>query len=58
MLDTLAAAYTEAGRFPEAAQTARRALALATQQNKQPLVEALKARIILYEARTPYREHR
>jgi tetratricopeptide (TPR) repeat protein len=55
ILDTLAAAYAEAGRFPEAVETARRALALATEQNKQPLAEALKARIALYEAKTPFR---
>jgi len=55
ILDTLAAAYAEAGRFPEAVETARRALALATQQSKQPLAEALKARIALYEAKTPFR---
>jgi tetratricopeptide (TPR) repeat protein len=51
-LDTLAAAYAEEGRFAEAAETARRALALATDQR---LVEALKSRISLYEANTPYR---
>jgi len=55
-LDTLAAAYAEVGRFAEALQTARRALDLATQQNLRPLTEALKARIALYEAKTPYRE--
>jgi Flp pilus assembly protein TadD len=55
ILDTLAAAYAEAGRFPEAVETARRALALATEQNQQPLAEALRARIALYEANTPYR---
>jgi tetratricopeptide (TPR) repeat protein len=56
ILDTLAAAYAEAGRFPEAVRTARRALALATQQNKQALTEALKARIALYETASPLRE--
>jgi tetratricopeptide (TPR) repeat protein len=50
ILDTLAAAYAEAGRFPEAAKTARQALALATKQNKQPLAESLKARITSYES--------
>ncbi|MGD0923188.1 MAG: tetratricopeptide repeat protein, partial [Terriglobia bacterium] len=56
ILDTLAAAYAEVGRFPEAVQTARQALTLATQQNAQPLAEGLKARIALYEAKTPFRE--
>ncbi len=49
ILDTLAAAYAEAGRFSSAARTARRALVLATQQNKQELVEELKARVALYD---------
>jgi tetratricopeptide (TPR) repeat protein len=54
-LDTLAAAYAEAGRFPEAVETARRALELARQLNQGDLVEALNARIKLYEAQKPYR---
>ena len=56
VLDTLAAAYAEVGRFPEAVETARRAQALATQQNKRPLAEKLAARIALYEARVPFHE--
>jgi tetratricopeptide (TPR) repeat protein len=57
-LDTLAAAYAEAGRFPEAVDTARRALALARQQNQDQVLQALNARLRLYEARKPYRETR
>ncbi len=56
LLDMLAAAYAEVGRFPEAVQTARRALDLATQQNAQPLVEGLKARIALYKSNSPFRD--
>ena len=56
ILGTLAAAYAEAGRFPEAVQTARKALELATQQNKQALAKSIKAKILLYEAGTPFRE--
>ncbi len=56
VLGTLAAAYAEAGRFPEAVQTARKALQLAAEQNKRPLAESIKAKIALYEAQTPYRE--
>jgi protein O-mannosyl-transferase len=56
VLDTLAAAYAEAGRFAEAVQTARKALELAVQQNNQPLVDALPARIALYEAGKPFRQ--
>ena len=51
-LDTLAAAYAESGRFPEAVQTARQALALAT----EPLAADLKARIALYQANRPFRD--
>ncbi len=56
VLGTLAAAYAEAGRFSEAVQTARKALDLATEQNKQSLAESLKAKMALYEAGTPFRD--
>jgi tetratricopeptide (TPR) repeat protein len=56
VLDTLAAAYAETGRFADAALTARRALALATEKNQQVLAQALKSRIVLYETNTPFRE--
>ena len=55
VLDTLAAAYAEAGRFPEALQTARKAAELATRQNNRPLAESINAKISLYEAGTPFR---
>jgi len=55
LLDTLAAAYAETGRFPEAAETARRALEMAIGQGDQRLVEGLRARIELYRARTAFR---
>jgi Flp pilus assembly protein TadD len=56
ILSTLAAAYAELGRFREAVQTARQAMDLAAQQNRQPLAEDLKAKIALYKANTPFRE--
>ena len=56
ILGTLAAAYAEAGRFPEAVQTARKALKLATQQNQHATAEAIQAKIPLYEAGTPFRQ--
>jgi hypothetical protein len=56
LLDTLAVAYAETGRFPEAIQTSRQALSVAQQQGNQALVEGLRARIALYEAGIPYRE--
>jgi tetratricopeptide (TPR) repeat protein len=55
LLDTLAAAYAESGRFKEAVETAQRALALATQHGEQRLAEGLRARIALYQARTAFR---
>ncbi len=56
VLDTLAAAYAEAGWFPEAQVTARKALELATQQNEHELADAIRARIARYDAGKPYRE--
>ncbi len=56
VLDTLAAAQAEAGRFPEALATARKALELARQQHNQALADTLRTRIALYEAGKPYHE--
>ena len=58
ILATLAAAYAEAGRFPEAVQTASKARNLATLQGKPDLLESLQTQIPLYEAKTPFRETR
>jgi len=55
-LDTLAAAYAEAGRFPEAIATAHQALDLAAQQHRAGMVEGLNTRIKLYESHQPYRD--
>jgi tetratricopeptide (TPR) repeat protein len=57
-LDALAAGHAESGRFAEALEATRRALALAVEQKKQPLEEGLKARIALYERHQPFRETR
>jgi len=54
LLDTLAAAYAEAGRFDAALTTARRALA-ATEPDSE-LAGNVTRRIALYEARRPYRD--
>jgi Flp pilus assembly protein TadD len=56
ILDTLAAAYAEAGRFGEAVETAKRALDLSVAQNNKPLAEAIQARLKLYETNVPYHE--
>jgi len=50
-LEMLAAMYAELGRFAEAAQTARRALAIAVRENDTARAQALRARITDYEAR-------
>jgi len=51
----LANAYSETGRVSEALQTARRALALALEQNDQNLVAAAKEMISRLEAGSPVR---
>ena len=56
ILDTLAAAYAEAGRFDRAAQTAQRALQLALRQEEAELAEQIRDRIKLYRNKQPYRE--
>ena len=56
ILDTLAAAYAEAGRFAEAVSTAQRALELAESQERARLAEQIGARLALYQAGQPYRE--
>ena len=58
VLDTLAAAYAEAGRLPEAVQTAQQALTLATEQGNIGLVEALRKKIELYQSGRPYHKVR
>jgi tetratricopeptide (TPR) repeat protein len=54
ILDTLAAAYAEAGRFDDALRTARAALELA--RGDSGLAGSISARLALYEAHTPVRE--
>jgi tetratricopeptide (TPR) repeat protein len=55
VFDALAAAYAEAGRFPEAVKTAQAGLGLVTRQTDPRVAEGLKARLALYEKGTPYR---
>jgi Flp pilus assembly protein TadD len=49
-LEMLAAMYSELDRFAEAAQTARRALAIAERENDVARSQALRTRIAYYEA--------
>ena len=53
---TLAAAYAEAGRFPEAIETANQALQLATAQGKSAWADTLQKETRLYQAAVPLRD--
>jgi Flp pilus assembly protein TadD len=55
-LDTLAAAYAEAGQFSNAVVTARTALALARQTGLTNDVREISTRLALYKAGRPCRE--
>ncbi len=55
LLHTLAAAYAEAGRFQEAVETERRAIALG---ESHPRIAELRASLSLFENHTPLREKR
>ena len=54
--DVLAAAYAEAGRFPEAVAAARKGLDLAVQQNARPVADTMRGRMALYQAGKPLRQ--
>jgi len=56
ILGTLAAAYAEAGRFPEAVSTTQRALALVSAHTNSAQAAALKDRLALYQSGSPYRD--
>ncbi len=51
---TLAAAYAEAGRFPEAIETGQRALHLAGEQSNPALAGELQSQLKFYQAGTPF----
>jgi tetratricopeptide (TPR) repeat protein len=56
ILDTLSAAYAEAGRFPNAIEVEQQAITVATQQGKTALTDTLKAHLTRYESNAPLRE--
>ncbi len=56
VLDTLAAAYAEAGRFAEATSAARQAQAAAVAQGRAELAEQIHQRLALYGSNRPYRQ--
>lgn len=55
-LDTLAAAYAAAGRFPAAVATAQKAIELASAAGQTELASQIETRLTLYQAGRPYRE--
>ncbi len=55
MAATLAAAYAEAGQFPEAITTARRAVELAGSQTNAAMSADFQAQLKLYQAGSPFR---
>ena len=55
-LDTLAAAYAEAGRFAEAAQAARKALDVASRKREEKLAADIRRRLALYESGRAFHE--
>jgi tetratricopeptide (TPR) repeat protein len=57
LLDTLAAAYAEAGRFPEAISAAQEALALARTTGDEATVVRTENLLGLFQSGRPFREN-
>jgi tetratricopeptide (TPR) repeat protein len=55
---TLAAAYAEAGRFPEAVRTAARALQLATSEGNEARALSIREQLETYKAGNAFRDNR
>ena len=58
MVVTLAAAYAEVGRFPDATKTAEEALRLANDSGNVALAEGIRGHIQLYRSGHPFRDIR
>jgi tetratricopeptide (TPR) repeat protein len=56
MLDTLAAAFAEAGRFPEAIQVSQKALDLANSADMIEVAKGIESKMRLYQTGRPYHE--
>ena len=56
VLDTLAAAYAEAGRWDDAVATAREAIELANTTEEEALAGQIAAHLRLYEQQQPLRD--
>jgi hypothetical protein len=54
LISTLAAAYAEAGRFPEAVATAERAVKMQTASGDTRMVDMNNQLLILYRSGKPY----
>lgn len=54
VLDTLACAYAEAGRFEDAVRAGQSALAIATAAGEGDLVQELRARLTQFQTRQPW----
>jgi Flp pilus assembly protein TadD len=54
-LDTLAVAYAATGRFPQAIETAEKAVQLSLAKNKDELARLIQRRLQSYKAGRPYR---
>ncbi len=55
-LDTLAAAYAEAGRYDDAVRTAQQAIDAALAAHQPDIAESIRARLLQYTRRQPHRE--
>ncbi len=53
LLDTLAAAYASVGKFPQAVQTAQKALELAKSTQKKQTVDQVKQHLKQYKSNKP-----
>src|SRR5438128_1015496 len=58
LLDTLAAAYANAGRFDEAGKADEEALSIAKVAGENNFADSIRARIDLYKKRSPFRAKR
>lgn len=56
LLDAMAAAYAETGRFQEAIQIGRTAIEITRQQKQEQQLHLLRNRLQLYQSGQPYRE--
>jgi Tfp pilus assembly protein PilF len=55
-VDTLAAAYANAGRFEEAVKTAEEAFSIAKAAGEDDFADSIRARVDLYKKRSPFRD--